>query len=118
MFYDIGEVNSIEKPLRNSKIIFSTEIFLDASIIYHERSVYGLMQLCGDIGGVMGALQVFFTFFVEPYNETSFVLFVSNNKELKKTECESLGIHVLNMFKCFRICFPKSCWRNKLLYDK
>jgi hypothetical protein len=51
IFFDIGGEKGYTKPLRNSKIIFSSEIFLDAIIITHKRTVYGIMDLLGETGG-------------------------------------------------------------------
>jgi hypothetical protein len=50
-FYDLGETYSTEKPLRDSEIVFSAEIFLDDTIIKLTRKSYGILDLLGDVGG-------------------------------------------------------------------
>ena len=51
-FFDISEKRIIEKPYTQS-IYFSAEICMDETLIYHSRSVYGFLDLFGDIGGVL-----------------------------------------------------------------
>ena len=57
------------------------EIFLDPNIIYHSRSVYGILDLFGDVGGLLGILTPFISYFIAPYNETSFLLKAANIDE-------------------------------------
>ena len=51
VFHDIGQVYMTDKPLRNSTIVFSSEVFLDTNMKVHSRTVYGIFDLLGDIGG-------------------------------------------------------------------
>lgn len=71
-FYDINEKRITEKPYSES-IYFSAEIFMDETLIYHSRSVYGFLDLFGDIGGVLQFLQIISAFFIIPYNESAFI---------------------------------------------
>jgi hypothetical protein len=52
-FFDINEKRTYEKSPTEDFVYMAAEIFLDESIIYHGRSAYGLLDLFGDVGGVM-----------------------------------------------------------------
>jgi hypothetical protein len=51
IFFDIGGEKGTSRPIRNSQVIFSSEIYLDAVIVIHNRTVFGIMDLLGEIGG-------------------------------------------------------------------
>ena len=54
-FWDVNDKRMTEKPYTDN-IYFSAEVFIDETVIYHSRSVYGLLDLFGDIGGVLQVL--------------------------------------------------------------
>jgi hypothetical protein len=74
-FFDVNDKRLTEKPYIDptDPIYFSAEIFIDETVIYHSRSVYGLLDLFGDIGGVLQVLQILSAFFIVPYNESAFI---------------------------------------------
>ena len=114
IFFDVGDVYSYEKPPRGD-ILFTQEIFLDRNIILHSRSVYGILDLFGDVGGVLGILQALIGYFVAPYNETSFVLKVAQRKE---GFCTKMALQMINSFKCAERVMPKKIVKLKVLYDE
>ena len=71
-FFDVNDKSITEKPYTDN-IYFSAEVFIDETVIYHSRSIYGLLDLFGDIGGVLQVLQIFLAFFIVPYNESAFI---------------------------------------------
>ena len=97
-FYDINEKRITEKPYTES-IYFSAEIFMDETLIYHSRSVYGLLDLFGDIGGVLQFLQIISAFFIIPYNESAFIFrFIKYHTKQNYKVHEKFGVRILNFF--------------------
>ena len=112
-FFDIDEINTYEKPAKND-ILFSEEIFLDRNIIFHTRSVYGILDLFGDVGGVLGILQTIVAYLVAPYNETSFILKVAKKDEVF---CTKLALVMMNFATCAKV-MSKKIVKLKLLFDE
>lgn len=50
----------------------------DQTEIFHERKVYNIMDLLGDIGGILEALTIFIGVFIFPISEFGFVLKAAN----------------------------------------
>lgn len=51
--------------------------WLSGSKIHHEREVYNVMDLLGDLGGVVEVLMIIFGFFLFPISEFSFITSVT-----------------------------------------
>ena len=56
----------------------------------HERSTYSVMDLIGDLGGVVEILLLIFVFFIAPISEHSFKLAVANRLFWAKTKDKKL----------------------------
>jgi hypothetical protein len=125
VFNDIGDQKGIDKPLRKSKIVFSSEIYLDPIIIHHSRMVYGLLDLLGEVGGEIQFVQMLCAFFIGSYNQTSFVFKVikqtdysKQEKKLTKSFCNKMGLQMLKSMGSFRSLFPKKIKKLKKLHDE
>ena len=46
--------------------------FLSQSTISHQKSIYGFLDLIGDMGGLLDILTLFFAIFLRPYNTAIF----------------------------------------------
>ena len=49
-------------------------LVIDTNIYEHERKIYGLLNIIGDLGGVFGLVQSVWGFFILPISYHSFVL--------------------------------------------
>ena len=120
-FFDVNDKRLTEKPYIDliDPIYFSAEIFIDETVIYHSRSVYGLLDLFGDIGGVLQVLQILSAFFIVPYNESAFIFrFIKYETKRKIQTCEKLSVRLINFCSCIKGCFPRKIQRFKAFYDK
>ena len=50
-FYDIDYKRVTEKPYNDDDTYFSAEIYIDQAVMAHNRTVYGFLELFGDVGG-------------------------------------------------------------------
>ena len=57
----------IKKPW-NKGLITHMLIDLHDTIVTHEKSIYNIFDLFGDVGGLLDLFLIFFTFFFQPYN--------------------------------------------------
>ena len=57
----------------NPNILYSAQIFLDDIIIEHSRSIYGIIDFLGDIGGILEILSMFVHFFIFNYAVHKFI---------------------------------------------
>ena len=42
--------------------------------MYHNRSVYNIFDLLGELGGIIGVVDAIFRFFIEPISQHGFLL--------------------------------------------
>lgn len=70
--------------------LYNADIFLQAETINHERKIYALFDLLGDIGGVMEFLVIGFSLFILPFAEHLFILAATKEIFLAKTADEKL----------------------------
>ena len=54
--------------------LFNVDFALSDQIKFHERSAYNLMNLFGDIGGLMGVFTFIFGLIIGPITDQSFFL--------------------------------------------
>ena len=40
-----------EKPYNDDHTYFSAEVYMDEAVMAHNRTVYGFLELFGDVGG-------------------------------------------------------------------
>jgi hypothetical protein len=75
-FYDIGSKTTINLPQQSSRpnMIGQVKIVLDSNSIEHERSRYNLLDLLGDLGGVLEVFMLVFGLIAFPISEFSFVM--------------------------------------------
>ena len=115
-FYDIEQVRIHDRPLKTSSgTFFSQEIFLDSNIIYHSRLVYGILDLFGDVGGLLGILTTFIGYFVAPYNETSFLFKVAKREE--EGFWSTMGIQMMKS-NLIKKVMTKKMVKLKDIYDR
>jgi hypothetical protein len=75
-FYDVGSKTSITLPRQSyrPKMIGQVVLVLDSNSLEHERSRYNLLDLIGDLGGVLEVFIIFFGLIAFPISEFSFVM--------------------------------------------
>ena len=74
-FFKIGSVLKQEYiPEIDPGCIYTTVYRLQSTGLLHKRSVYGLMGLIGDLGGVTEVVMILFGFFLYPISEFEFNL--------------------------------------------
>ena len=75
-FYDIGSMQNQDQPeyVGLPGVVFSLNFFVDTLMISHSREVYNLMDLIGDLGGVLEVITFMFGIFLVPISEFSFVI--------------------------------------------
>ena len=94
MFYDVGRINHREMDIsyynhmpeaKNS--YFQSILFRDNQRIYHARATYDILDLLGNLGGIVEIMSVIFGVFLMPISYHSYVvkainrLFFVNSKE-------------------------------------
>lgn len=79
--------------------IFNSDVYLFAEMIEHHRRIYGLLDLLGDLGGVLEILAVSLGFTILPLSKHLFILeatkliFMARTKDSsvfdKKADCNT-----------------------------
>ena len=70
--------------------VFMLNFMIDESKISHSREVYNLMDLIGDLGGVLEVIIFLFGFFLFPASEFSFVIKALQKLYLARTSQSGL----------------------------
>ena len=60
--------------MQEKEVIYRSEFDMSIHAIEHERTVYGVLDLFGDVGGILEIFVLLFGIFVFPYSEHSFKL--------------------------------------------
>ena len=60
------------KSYVEKEVIFQSQLSLSEKVYTHKRTVYGFLDLLGDIGGIADLLILMFGIFIFPYSEHSF----------------------------------------------
>ena len=63
---------------------------LDQIGVSENRSIYGFLDLLGDLGGVMEIILLAFGFFLNPFSEHSFLLNAANSLFYARTDQEGM----------------------------
>lgn len=66
--------------------LFNSIIWLQAEQQSHERSIYGWIDLLGDLGGVTEVIMICFGFFLFPISEHSYILKASKKLFFARTK--------------------------------
>jgi hypothetical protein len=61
-------------------------MYLDPMISEHSRTIYGVIDFLGDIGGILSIITNFFGFFICPYSKFDF--FINASKKIWKPRQE------------------------------
>ena len=60
-------------PLNNMKsTIVSVSLFLNDEKVIYGRRVYSILDLLGDIGGIIGAIEIVFSLLISGYADRNF----------------------------------------------
>ena len=68
-------------------MIYQQLFYLDQGTLIHTRQIYGVMDLLGDIGGVLQIFVTVFSFVIQPIAEHSFQVSASESLFKVKTRC-------------------------------
>jgi hypothetical protein len=93
-YYDFERLDYFEVP---TSIYLNGEIFrfvisLGTSKNQHQRELYNLLDFIGDLGGVFEILVSFFSFFIMPISEHSFILKALSKLFLARTSDAKLFV--------------------------
>jgi hypothetical protein len=55
-FWDINSMIEVNYQMKFRNVYFMSEYFLDTTIVQHDRTVYGIFDVLGDVGGVLQIL--------------------------------------------------------------
>ena len=74
-FYQLGKILATEShPDANEGMIFNMVVYLQPEGVRHRREVYNVLDLIGDLGGVMEVFHVLFGLFINPISSFAFIL--------------------------------------------
>ena len=97
IFYSTANTKEFERPYTDDpkQLFFANTLFmlwinLSDQVEIHERSVYSLMDLVGDIGGVLGVFVSIIGMFVGPISDHSFLINMISNLFLAQTSRSDL----------------------------
>ena len=91
-FYDVGLVSTTEYPTLAGMpgVLYAMNFFIDAVKISHSREVYNILDLIGDLGGVLEVIIFVFGVFLFPISEFSFVMKALEKLYLARTSHSTL----------------------------
>ena len=98
-FFDISRTIKTEADIAHhhinfmDKILFQSKFFLDMQSINHNRSIYNLLDLLGDLGGVTEVIMAVLGIFLFPISEHSFIIKAAKIVFLAKTKDENMFKH-------------------------
>jgi len=75
-FFDIGS-KKLEEYIQQDQYpntLFTFALFMAETKLSHSRKAYGLLDLMGDMGGIIEVLTFGCSFFINPISEHSFIL--------------------------------------------
>ena len=75
------KINEADKDL-----LAQTRVVLSSETLEHNREIYNLLDLLGDLGGVKEVIMIVFGFFLFPISEHSFINQATKRQFLVKTE--------------------------------
>lgn len=92
-FYQMGKISvrnmhSHVYPGEYLRLLF----YMTPETINHQRKVYNLLDLLGDLGGVIEVIMVFFGIFLYPVSKHSFIMDASRSLFLARTKQDGLFI--------------------------
>ena len=71
---DVQESTYFRQDSDNDSLLAEIELTLDEQEGEFERKIYGILELIGDVGGVMDIILLIFGIFIIPYAEAAFRL--------------------------------------------
>ena len=77
IFYDCDKYDSyadLSIAMQEKEVIYRSEFDMSIYAIEHERTVYGVLDLFGDVGGILEAVTIFLGVFLYPLSEFAFVV--------------------------------------------
>ena len=92
-FYDIGDSQVVEALYGvpdHPNALYIVAFQLHETRIFHYRDVYNILDLIGDLGGVLEIFVLFFNIFVGPISEFSFLLKAIEKLFLAQTKDPSI----------------------------
>ena len=74
-FYTVGTKNNIRAlPDEFPERLFTMNVFLNEEGVKYTREVYTILDVLGDLGGIVEVIMIIFGFFLFPISEHSFYL--------------------------------------------
>lgn len=121
-FFDINKM--ILRPLlrineKDKDQLAITRLFLSREHIHHEREIYSLFDMLGDLGGVTEIVMLTFTFFLSPISEHKFNMIAAKRMFLAHTKDKNMfvapNVNDIKMNKYLdKGRFPKSLSKEEL----
>ena len=76
--------------MQDKSVLYQSEFEMSVQEIEHERKVYGILDLFGDVGGILDIFILLFGIFIFPYSEHSFKLSSAREFFMAKTRDNAL----------------------------
>ena len=96
-FYDqaniqkaIRSIGFNDKYIETKNALVQTILYHDRLAVSHERTVYGILDLLGDLGGVTEVFMIFFSFLLMPISYHSFTMKAMKKLYIARTRDEDL----------------------------
>ena len=94
-FWEINQqLTKYELREANPDFFFKTQVLLKAESQTHERGVYGIIDLLGDLGGQLELFVFVFGVFMFPMSEHSFTLKAAKKLFLARTKDKGMFLKV------------------------
>lgn len=91
LFWEISQkVNKVELREANPNYLFHTQVVLEPEQQVHQRGVYGIIDLLGDLGGQIEIYLFVFGWIMFALSERSFTLKATKNLFLAKTKDKNM----------------------------
>jgi hypothetical protein len=71
-FVSFGIAVPFSHPLNSSSTFVSASLFLNDEKVIYDRRVYSILDLLGDIGGIIGAIEIVFSLLISGYADRNF----------------------------------------------
>lgn len=83
-------INAPISILKDPTLLFQSQLYLAPEQVSHNRKVYDINQLLGDLGGITGVLTLILGFLISPISEASFIMMSAKRMFLVRTKHNEL----------------------------
>jgi hypothetical protein len=85
-FWSQGDFLTADNSWQEDGLVFSLDMALDSKFEMHQREVFNILDLLGELGGVLEVITIIFFFIAAPVAEHSFYMQLFDQLYLAKTK--------------------------------